>query len=247
MSDAPEPSVKRFRLTGARFEGGRLPIDSLVELERYQDVVRIAAEAGWRYDHPGEEPPSDLRDSVSLTIERIGDGSADVFLAFEQHAVYQQYQQESQYATEATIVAAYSGTALPDLPALPPEADKEFRDAVSAIGSTLQPGQSIEFYPDFPNAEPVSITIETRKDSVAELARVEDFLLPPDQTPPDQGLQAVAESLVGRVTAIDADRQQFWMQTEGGAIHGWYRDNPELLEDFRTLVNSAADGPLTRI
>ena len=90
MSDEPQPSVKRFRLTGARFEGGRLPVDSLVELEHYQDVVRIAAEAEWRHDHPGEELPSGLREAVSLTIERIDEGSADVFLAFEQHAVYQQ-------------------------------------------------------------------------------------------------------------------------------------------------------------
>lgn len=247
MSDVPQPSVKRFRLTGARFEGGRLPVDSLVELEHYQDVVRIAAEAEWRHDHPGEELPSGLREAVSLTIERIDEGSADVFLAFEQHAVYQQYQADAQGAADAIIVAAYSGTPLPDLPALPPEADKEFRDAVSTIGLTLEPGQSIEFYPDSPDAKPVSITIETRKHAVEELARVEDFLVPPDQAPSAQELQTVEESLTGRVTAINADKQQFWMQTEGGEIHGWYRESPELLEDFRALVNSAANGPLTRI
>ena len=247
MSDEPQPSAKRFRLTGARFDGGRLPVDSLVELERYQDVIRIAAEAEWRHDHPDAELPSDFRESVSLTIERIDEGSADVFLAFEQHAVYLQYQDEAQDAADAIIVAAYSGAPLPDLPALAAEADKEFRDAVSAIGSTLEPGQSIEFYPDSPDAQPVSITIETRKHAVDELARIEDFLLPPDQAPSAQGLQKVEESLTGRVTAINADKQQFSMQTEVGEIHGWYRENPELLEDFRTLVNSAARGPLTRI
>ena len=247
MSDEQQPSVKRFRLTGVRFEGGRLPVDSLVELERYQDVVRIAAEAEWRHDHPGEELPSDLREAMSLTIERIDKGSADVFLAFEQHAVYLQYQDEAQDAADAIIVAVYSGAPLPDLSALPPEADKEFRDAVSAIGLTLEPGQSIEFYPGSPDAQPVSITIETRKHAVDELARVEDFLVPPDQAPSAQGLQTEEESLTGRVTAINADTQQFSMQTELGEVHGWYRENPELLEDFRTLVNSAARGPLTRI
>ena len=66
MSDEPQPSAKRFRLTGARFDGGRLPVDSLVELERYQDVIRIAAEAEWRHDHPDAELPSDFRESVRL-------------------------------------------------------------------------------------------------------------------------------------------------------------------------------------
>jgi hypothetical protein len=247
MSDDPQPSAKRFRLTGARFDGGRLPVDSLVELEHYQDVVRIAAEAEWRHDHPDEELPSDFRESVSLTIERIDEGSADVFLAFEQHAVYLQYQDDAQNAVDATIIAAYSGAPLPDLPALSPQADRDFRDAVAALGSTLEPGQTIEFYPDSANAQPVSITIETRKHAVDELARIEDFLVPPDQAPSAQALQKVEESLTGRVTAINADKQQFSMQTDVGEVHGWYHENPELLEDFRTLVNSAANGPLTRV
>lgn len=246
MSDEAQPGVKRFRLTGPRFDGGRLPVDSLIELQRYQDVVRIAAQAEWRDDHPGDEPPKDFSESVSLTIERIDEGSADVILIFEPHAVYQQYQVEARDAADAVMIAAYSGDPIPELPALPPEADREFREVVAAIGSTLEPGQSIEFYPDAPDAEPITITIETRKAAIEQLARIEDFLVPPSDAP-TQGLQSSEQSLTGRVTAINADKQQFWMQTESGEIHGWYRDNPELLEDFRKLVNSAAKGPLTRV
>ena len=106
MGDERKPGVKRVRLSGARFDGGRLPVDSLVELQKYQDVVRIAAEAEWRQAHPDEDIPADLRSSVSLTIERIDEGSADVFLAFEQHQVYVQYQAEAQDVADVFLFAA---------------------------------------------------------------------------------------------------------------------------------------------
>ena len=84
MGEQRPPSLKRVRLAGARFDRGRLPIASLMELQNYQEAIRIAAEAEWRRDHPDEQLPADFQDSTSLAIERIDEGSADVFLAFEQ-------------------------------------------------------------------------------------------------------------------------------------------------------------------
>lgn len=248
VGDKRKPGVKRVRLTGARFDGGRLPVDSLVELQKYQDVVRIAAVAEWRRENPGMELPSDLRNSVSLTIERIDEGSADVFLAFEQNQVYVHYQSEAQDAADAIIVAAYSGAPIPELPALSLQEDSDFREAVSQIGLTLGPSQSIEFYPDSPDANPVSITVETRKLAVDQLSRIEDFLVHTDPVPATNGLQATEESLVGRVIILDADDQKFTIViADGSQVHGWYRQTPELLEDFREVVNSTEVGPLTRI
>lgn len=248
MDDEQKPDVKRVRLKGARFDGGRLPVDSLVELQKYQEVVRIAAAAEWRQKHPGEAVPNDLRNSVSLTIERIDDGSADVFLAFEQQQVYVQYQAEAQDAADAIIVAAYSSAVIPELPALSLEEDAELRDAVSRLGETLKPDQSIEFYPDGPDSTPVSITIETRKAAVEHLSRIEDFLVPPDMAPKRSQLEKEEQSLVGRVTALDADKKTFTLVLSGGEeLHGRYPKNPGLLEDFRKVLNSAAEGPLTRI
>jgi len=248
VGDERKPDVKRVRLTGARFEGGRLPVDSLVELQKYQDVVRIAATAEWRRENPGKELPADLRSSVSLTIERIDEGSADVFLAFEQHQVYAQYQAEAQDTADATILAAYSDAPVPDLPGFSLAEDVEFREAVSQIGITLVAGQSIEFYADSPNAAPVSITVETRKRAVEQLSRIEDFLFATDTVAVTGGLQAAEESLVGRVTILDAEDHKFTIVlANGDKVHGWYRENPELLEDFREVVNSSEEGPLTRI
>lgn len=240
--------MKRVRLTGARFDGGRLPVDSLVELQKYQDVIRIAAEAEWRQAHPGEAVPADLGGSVSLAIERIDEGSADVFLAFEQHQVYVQYQAEAQDLADAVIVAAYTGAAIPVLPTLSPEEDVEFRDTVAQLGETLSQGQSIEFYPDEPGAQPVTITIETRREAVEHLSRIEDFLVAPDKGAKHSELDKHEQSLVGKVTALDADKKTYRIVlTDGQELHGRYPKHPELLEDFREVVNSAAEGPLTRI
>lgn len=249
MDHEGESGGKRLRLTGARFKGGHLPIDSLVELQKYQEVVRIAAKAEWRREHPGEDLPSDLDKSVSLAIERIDEGSADVFMGFEQHAVYAQYQVEAQDAVDTIIAAAYSSVSSPvALPDQSTDLDRELREAVSQLGITLTHGQSIELYTASPDSPPVTITIETREHAIEQLLPIENFLLSPDLTPTTEGLQSFDESLVGRVTVLDADDMKFVLVlADGTKIHGWYRQNPDLLEDFRKLVNSTAEGPLTRI
>ncbi len=248
MGDEQRPDVKRVRLTGTRFDGGRLPVDSLVELQKYQDVVRIAAEAEWRQAHPGEEVPADFSGSVSLAIERIDEGSADVFLAFEQQRAYIQYQAEAQDAADAIIVAAYSGAVIPALSALTPEEDVELRETVSRLGETLEPGQSIEFYPDGPGSAPVKITIESRKVAVEHLSRIEDFLVAPEPLTKQSDLGTQEQSLVGKVTALDADKMTYRLVlADGQELHGRYPKHPELFEDLRKVVHSAAEGPLTRI
>ena len=172
--------MKRIRLTGDRFQGGRLPVDSLVELERYQNIVRKLAEYDWRRDHPDEQLPDDFRPSVSLTIERIDQGSADVLLAFEQNTVYVQYQEEAQDAVSATISAAYSGAPLPPLSALPAPAEAEIREDVAGIGGTLVEGQSIEFYVDPADPAPIVITVETRKQAIVGLILADFMMVPPE-------------------------------------------------------------------
>lgn len=248
MEDEALPELKRVRLTGARFEGGRLPIDSLVELQKYQDIVRIASVAEWKQEHPGEDVPEDFRSSVSLTIERIDVGSADVFLGFEQHEIYVQYQAEAQDAADAVLVAAYSGTEIPELPSLTPHESYAFRSTVAEIGSTLKPGQTIEYYPDMPGSSPITITVETRDDAVGALLTPEDFLLPPEAEPEASALERSEESLVGKVTALDTDNLTYRFKLhDGGHLTGRYKSSPGVLDDLRAVVNDAAEGPMTRV
>ncbi len=241
------PADKRIRLTGERFDGGRLPIDSLVELERYQTVLRKLAIYEWRRDHPDEDAPEDLDASVSLTITSISPGSADVLLAFEQHAVYAEYQAEAQQAADATVVAAYSGAPLPELPELSESAVRELREDLAEVGGTLVDGQSIEFY-STPDAVPVVITVESRKQAVNNLI-LTDWLVAPAEAPASSSRvsEKHEESIVGRVTAVNAETTRYEVTTSTGKLHGWYRDNTSVLDDLRTVLNSAAEGPLTRI
>ena len=247
VGDDNAPELRRVRLRGPRFDGGRLPIASLVELQKYQQIVQIAAEAEWRREHPGEDLPEDFADSVALTIDRIEDGSADVFLAYEQQQTYVQYQADAQDAADAFLVAAYSESPLPVLPALDPAADQQFRDALSSFGSSLEPDQSIDFYTTATDAPPITISVETRGAAIAKLSRIEDFLLSETAISVEQSLQTVEESVVGHVTAVDAARKRFDLVLDDGtALHGLYQ-SPHLLEDLRAVVDEAAKGPLTRI
>lgn len=71
-----EPEFARLTLDGARFEGARLPIDALVELERFRDIILSRARISWSADHPGEEVPADFDEALALTIVRVEPGSA---------------------------------------------------------------------------------------------------------------------------------------------------------------------------
>lgn len=249
MESGGRSEFKRVRLTGARFERGRLPVDSLVELQKYQDIVRIAAEAEWKQKHPNEDVPPDLKNSVSLTIDRIDEGSADVFLAFEQQQTYVEYQLEAQDVADSVLVAAYSGKEIPELPALSEEESYAFRSMVAELGRTLTPGQTIEYYPATPDSAPITISIETRDEAAGALLMPEDFLLEPDFEPVTAALQKSEESLVGKITALDTDSMtyRFTLLQDGQQIPGHYKTCPELLDDLRKVVNDAAEGPLTRV
>lgn len=242
MGEQRPPSLKRVRLAGARFDRGRLPIASLMELQNYQEAIRIAAEAEWRRDHPDEQLPADFQDSTSLAIERIDEGSADVFLAFEQPG-YVPYQVGAQELIDGCIVAAYSGEPFSGLSSLLPEDSRQVREKVSLIGETLGGGQSIEYYPSGFGSAPVVITAEARAHAVERLVPVSH-----DAERRNSPLSASRESLVGRVTALDASRKKFTLiAADDTEIHGWYRKRPEILEDLREVVNSTEEGPLTRI
>ena len=248
METAPDPRFKRVRLTGTRFNGGRLPVDSLIELQKYQEVLRIAAKAEWNRDHPGKDSPEDLSDSVSLAIERIDEGSADILLVFEEIQQYQHYQAEARQVTDTIVTAAYSGTPIPKLEGLSANEEYEFRTVVSRLGSTLEDGQTLEFYSSDPSVPPVEISIESRVRASESLLAGEDFLLSPELTMDVNDSSRSDVSLIGKITALDADRATYhFVQTDGTTIKGRYTNKPELVEDLRAVLNTSSEGPLTRV
>ncbi|MDN4638823.1 hypothetical protein QCD70_01065 [Agreia sp. PsM10] len=238
-----ESSARRIKLTGARFNGGRLPVDSLVELERYQELLRIVARSSWRQDHPGEDLPADFDDEVSLTIESIEEGSADVMLAFERHAVYQEYQRQADDTVSDMIAASYESRELPEFPAA---IASEVRERIVLLGTSLEAGQSIEVYTAGPSNPPIEITIESRREVVQTFA-LEDFISAP--MPDVHGeLQSHSETIVGRITEIDAEKATFRFESlRHGRLIGHYDAEGQLFDDIRSVLDSPAEAPILRV
>ena len=230
----PEGSVRRIKLTGARFEGGRLPVDSLVELERYQELLRIVARSSWQQDHPGEPLPANFDDEVSLTIESIEEGSADVILAFEQHAQFQEYQRQADNTVSESIAAAYDSRDLPDLPAA---LAAEVLDRIVLLGTTLEEGQSIQVYTAGPSNPPTEITVATRREVVDTFA-LEDFMVEPPSTVAGE-LSAHSETVVGRITEVDAEKATYRFESlQHGRLIGHYDAAGPLIDDIRRVLDS---------
>lgn len=243
MGDEADARGKRIKLTGSRFEGGRLPIDSLIELERYQRAVQLMAEHAWRREHPGEAPPTEVTESASLAIERIEEGSADIYLAFEQVAIQQEYRLEAQDAVDSTLEAAYMGL---ELPPLPDDIADDVRETLAEIGETLQAGQAMQFFVDDPSIGAIEINVETRPAATARLI-LSTFMQEPAPRV-DGGVTHEETSLVARVTVIDAQKMRYTLDSEEhGTVRGRYRNDPEILDALRDVVNSTSEGPLTRI
>jgi hypothetical protein len=244
-SEEPESAGgRRFRLTGERFKGGRLPIDSLQELENYQAVMRLVATAQWEADHPDADPSEDPALGVSLVIDDIKPTSADVYLVFEQHMMYAEYREAAQDLVDETIAAAYSDA---PLPALPAAVAHDVQETLARLGSTLRHEQTIEVYVDGDDSPPVVVSVESRPKAMERL-QLDSFWADEVAAPNLSRLVKLPETIVGRVTVLDADNHRFVLQSvRYGELRASYKDKPQLLEDLREYVNLADDGPVTRI
>jgi hypothetical protein len=239
----PDQRGRRIRLTGDRFDGGRLPVDSLVELERYQELLRLVARSAWEADHPGERLPADFDDEVSLTIDRIEPGSADIFLVFEQHAAFVEYQERADDTVSEAIAAAYDARDLPDLP---PTIEAEVIDRITLLGSSLEAGQSIEVYTAGPADEPTAINRETRREVIDHFA-LEAFVNTPLSEPAGE-LQSHPDTLVGRITEVDAEKATYRFESlRYGRLIGHYDRESTLLDDIRAVLNSETEAPILRV
>lgn len=239
----PESSVRRIKLTGARFTGGRLPVDSLVELERYQELLRIVARSSWLQDHPGETLPAEFDDEVSLTIESIEEGSADVLLAFEQHAMFQEYRRLADDTISESIAAAYESRDLPEMPAA---LAAEVRERIVLLGTTLEEGQSIQVYTAGPSNPPIEITVASRRE-VVDTFTLEAFIAEPVPTVVGE-LSAHSETVVGRITEVDAEKATYRFESlQHGRLIGHYNPDSVLIDDIRKLLDSPEQGPILRL
>jgi hypothetical protein len=67
----------RLRLTGARFEGEGLPVETVIELAAYRDLVLGVAKELFREAHPGRQRlPKGFTERLQLRLRSVEDGSA---------------------------------------------------------------------------------------------------------------------------------------------------------------------------
>lgn len=219
----------RVRLTGARFSGGVLPIDSLEELQRYQNLIRRFAQAR------GDANPEELR----LVIERIDDGSADILLAIEQVTVHIDEQIGARDQLEATLAAAYGDGEISE------DLDWDLAADVAELGSTLGAGQSLVVEPIDDSHPRVEISVVTRPQAIERLTGA-TFFLPTDVSRPSH-LRTESTLVAGRIVELDADNQKFRFESvQYGTMNGRYKD-PTMVDEFRAVLDSAARAPVTRL
>lgn len=226
------PIFARVRLTGQRFEGGVLPIDSLIELQRYQDLVRKFASSR---QAPGEEA-GELR----LVIERIDEGSADIFLALEQITAQIEAQTVARDQLEVILAAAYGDEEVSE------DLDWDLASEVAQLGSTLTGEQALIVEPVSEGHPRVEITVVTRE-RAAEKLNLTNFMLATDQE--KQSALAVVDGsvLAGRIVELDADKQTFRFESsQFGEMNGRYLDAGRT-PDFRAVLDSSALAPVTRL
>lgn len=66
----------RITLEGARFDRARIPLESLQELVRYENLVIAAAKAQWKKKHPDEEISNEVIEAAKLSMTQLIEGSA---------------------------------------------------------------------------------------------------------------------------------------------------------------------------
>ena len=107
-------SFSEFTLRGERFEGVRLPIDALAELERYRSLLLSAAAGAWQMSHPDSDVPSDFGAQFDLAIAEVRDGSAMAILEVPD-STYREYFEIGRDRVEQLFQDLVAGLAMPVL------------------------------------------------------------------------------------------------------------------------------------
>lgn len=110
----------RIILGGERFAGGRLPVDALVEIERYRAMLLAMAAKNWMEAHPNKSLPEDFESTFDIAIQEVRDGSAEsvLDLAPSPYTTYFELAVEDIERIFAEIVEGFEFDELPEAASL---------------------------------------------------------------------------------------------------------------------------------
>ena len=231
----------RIRISGERFSGGRLPVDALGEIQRYQAVLLAAARREWLEDNPGAEVPDGFDNELGLVIAAVEPGSAQILLERPITTNFDAYYERGRDEFERELSTVLDATeSINDAPLF------ELKD-FQAFGASLLAGDAIQVTSFTEDAQPRS-TI-----SLSEVTRADVFV--PRQKELQKELRkrraakrhAEDRALAGRLTELNADRGSFTIQTlHYGDLTGWYTD-AEITEDLKRVLDTSSKAPVIRV
>lgn len=233
----------RIRLSGDRFTGGRLPVDALDEIQRYQALVLAAARQAWLDEHPDEDVPEGFDDSLKLVITKVENGSAQLLLERDVDAPTE-YDQTFEDAGAEVLreLEALLDTNRPVSDA-PLFQLKDFQ----TFGSSLDPGEKIQITSTARATQQrveVSLSAEEVSEDIQE--RVREYTRD-RRRERRNALILDQRAIAGRLIALDADRRSFRLQSlHFGEIDGRY-DDVDLTAALKNVLNTSAKAPVVRL
>lgn len=147
MADSDD--ILELRYVGARFAGGRIPLDVLPDLSTFRDLVIAIAKSRWLREHPGRQRlPRGFNHSVSFDLIDVKEGSAGPQLQWNRQSARENAPDLTDEIGGLIQIAfsdaaqLFNGAANDQYPnALP--ADQ--LAALNKFGSSLLPGEKVEF------------------------------------------------------------------------------------------------------
>ncbi|WP_155288396.1 hypothetical protein [Rhodococcoides fascians] len=260
--DEPEENGAVFAkvtLDGARFHNARLPVDALVELQRYQALVLESAKQAWFKENPGSELPDGFEDGLELTLTKVEEGSATSVLERPTtNDDLAKYYEAGRGRVEAQLRSVVEGDLdldqefddlIRDLPLL---ATPSFQD----LGSSLQPldSLSVSKSPGDPG-KPFKLTGQIRATKLVPI--VEQYRLfepriltaPPVPEPelePAERVEAGGQ-VAGRVTSVNANSSTFrFTSLMHGKVKGEYSEAVTVAM-LKQYLDSDAMAPIIRL
>jgi hypothetical protein len=232
----------RIKISGERFEGGRLPVDALGEIQRYQAVLLAAARREWLDDNPGEEIPEDFNDKLGLVIAAVEPGSAQILLERPEMATdFDVYFERGRDEFERELSSLLDPTE--SVNEAPLFELKEFQ----SFGISLLAGDAIQVTSYSDDAKPKASV------SLTEVSRAENLI--PRQTELKKELRkrraasrhAEDRAIAGRLIELNPDKGSFTIRTlHFGELTGWYTDS-DITQDLKLVLESSAKAPVVRV
>ncbi len=158
---ATQDPFARLRLTGGRFEGQGMPVEALVELTQYRELVLGVARAQFLHENPGRQRvPRGFFERLELRLQTVEKGSAmPVLERVALPGALLSVDDEFTHARNAIEDAVAAADADQPLPAgFPPEALVLF----NRLGQTLRSDEAIELRRGSAETGP-RYTAETRR------------------------------------------------------------------------------------